>query len=65
MAQWQVTFTSAAGQVMTFGLKAPDETSAFQRGLREAPFTPEKFSVTEIQPPCQLHGVRHHCEADL
>lgn len=62
MHNWQVTFTSAAGQVMTFGLAAPDETSAFQHALVKAPFTPAKFAVIEILPLCAKHRVRHDCE---
>jgi hypothetical protein len=62
MSHWQVTFKSAAGQVVTFGVEAPDETSAFQRALPKVPFYPfDKFCVVEIPPLCAKHGVRHDC----
>lgn len=64
MNHWQVTLTSAAGQVMTFGLQAPDETSAFQRALVRIPFAPEKFTVVPVAPRCQRHRVRHDCPAE-
>lgn len=61
MRNWQVTFTSATRQVMILGLEAPDETSAFQRALAKAPFTPDTFSLAEIPPLCVRHRVRHDC----
>jgi hypothetical protein len=63
MSYWQVTFRSAAGQVVILGLEAPDETSAFQRALTRTPFTPDTFHLTEIPPPCTKHRVRHDCTA--
>lgn len=62
MSHWQATFTSVTGQVMSLGLEAPDETSAFQRALAKVPFTPDTFSLTEIRPLCAEHRVRHHCQ---
>jgi hypothetical protein len=64
MNNWQVTFTSSSGQVVTFGLKAPDTTSAFQRALLKAPFHPDRYSLTEITPLCAKHHVRHACPAE-
>ena len=61
MSNWQITFRSGAGQVITFGLEAPDETSAFQRALLKAPFAPDTFSLAEIAPLCARHRVRHTC----
>jgi hypothetical protein len=61
MSHWQVSFTSATGQVMSFGLEAPDEASAFQRALAKVPFTPDTFSLAEIPPLCAKHRVRHDC----
>lgn len=61
MSHWQATFTSVTGQVMTLGLEASSETSAFQRALAKVPFTPDTFSLTEIRPLCAEHRVRHDC----
>jgi hypothetical protein len=65
MSNWQITFTSGAGQVMTFGLEAPDKTSAFQHGLLKIPFIPERFSIAEIKPLCARHHVRHNCPDEV
>lgn len=48
MRQWQVWAVSASGQVMMFGLSAPDHDLATAQAERILPFEPETLRVTQL-----------------